>query len=51
MLQPEAWKSVVLDGTRAAKGMIGFRKFFGEAEAEAIRAYVASEARKELAAE
>ena len=31
--------------------MIGFRKFFGEAEAEAIRAYVASEARKELAAE
>jgi PQQ-dependent dehydrogenase (methanol/ethanol family) len=51
MLQTEAWKSVVLDGTRAANGMIGFRKFFGEAEAEAIRAYVASEARKELAAQ
>ena len=50
MLQPEAWKSVVLDGTRASQGMIGFRKYFGEAESEAIRAYVSSEARKELAA-
>lgn len=50
MLQPASWKSVVFDGALKAKGMIGFDKFLGEAEVEAIRAYVISEARKELAA-
>jgi quinohemoprotein ethanol dehydrogenase len=48
MLQEAAWKPVVLDGALASKGMIGFSKFFGATEAEAIRAYVVSEARKEL---
>ncbi|MFZ2507132.1 MAG: PQQ-dependent dehydrogenase, methanol/ethanol family [Steroidobacteraceae bacterium] len=50
MLQPAAWNSVVLDGARQANGMIAFRKFLGESDAEAIRAYVISEARKELTA-
>ncbi len=49
MLQPAAWNSVVLDGARQANGMISFRKFLGDADVEAIRAYVISEARKELA--
>ncbi|MGQ0428451.1 MAG: PQQ-dependent dehydrogenase, methanol/ethanol family [Gammaproteobacteria bacterium] len=49
MLQPAAWKSVVLDGARAGNGMVSFRKFFGEEEAEAIRAYVTAETRAELA--
>ena len=48
MLQPPAWQQVVLKGALSAKGMIGFDKFLGEAEVEAIRAYVISEARKEL---
>jgi mono/diheme cytochrome c family protein len=50
MLQPDAWTSVVMDGARTANGMIGFRKFLGDTEVEAIRAYVAAEARKELGA-
>jgi PQQ-dependent dehydrogenase (methanol/ethanol family) len=50
MLQADSWKAVVTDGARSANGMIGFRKFLGDADVEAIRAYVASEARKELAA-
>ncbi len=50
MLEPAAWKSVVVDGALKAKGMIGFEKFLAEADVEAIRAYVISEARKELAA-
>jgi mono/diheme cytochrome c family protein len=50
MLQPASWKSVVFEGALKSKGMIGFEKFLGEAEVEAIRAYVISEARKELAA-
>jgi PQQ-dependent dehydrogenase (methanol/ethanol family) len=49
LLEPESWKAVVVDGAKASQGMIGFRKFLGDAEVEAIRAYVASEARKELA--
>jgi quinohemoprotein ethanol dehydrogenase len=50
MLEPAAWQSVVLKGALAKNGMIGFEKFLGTAEIEAIRAYVISEARKELAA-
>jgi PQQ-dependent dehydrogenase (methanol/ethanol family) len=49
MLQPAAWKSVVFEGALKSKGMIGFEKFLGEADVETIRAYVVSEARKELA--
>ena len=50
MLEPAAWQSVVLKGVLKEKGMIGFEKFLGETEIEAIRAYVISEARQELAA-
>ena len=49
MLEPDTWKSVVFDGALKAKGMIGFEKFLAESDVEAIRAYVISEARKELA--
>jgi PQQ-dependent dehydrogenase (methanol/ethanol family) len=49
MLQPASWKFVVFDGALKANGMIGFDKFLSEADVEAIRAYVISEARKELA--
>ena len=48
MLEPTAWKAVVFDGGLKAKGMIGFDKFLGESDVEAIRAYVVSEARNEL---
>jgi len=48
MLEPAAWQSVVLKGVLKEKGMIGFEKFLGETEIEAIRAYVISEARLEL---
>jgi quinohemoprotein ethanol dehydrogenase len=49
MLEPASWKSVVFDGALKAKGMIGFERFLAESDVEAIRAYVVSEARKELA--
>ncbi len=49
MLQPDAWRSVVMEGAKQANGMISFKKFLAEADVEAIRAYVISEARKELA--
>ena len=38
-----------MKGARSANGMIGFERFLGAADVEAIRAYVISEARKELA--
>jgi quinohemoprotein ethanol dehydrogenase len=37
---PEAFKSVVLDGALAQIGMIGFKKFLSPADAEDIRAYL-----------
>lgn len=40
----EAWRQVVLEGIFQDRGMIGFRQFLSEDEAEAIRAYVADEA-------
>ena len=48
MLPSASWKSVVFEGALKSKGMIGFEKFLGEADVETIRAYVVSEARKEL---
>ncbi len=40
-----AWKSVVLDGAFKDRGMIGFAKWLSAEDADAIRAYVARQAR------
>ncbi|MFT5839610.1 MAG: quinohemoprotein ethanol dehydrogenase [Flavobacteriales bacterium] len=40
----QAWKSVVVDGALAEKGMPNFGKIIDDEEAEAIRAFVISEA-------
>lgn len=40
------WKGVVIDGELAANGMAGFAKHLQPADAEAIRAYVITEARR-----
>ena len=40
------FKSVVLDGARTAKGMVGFARYMSVDQAESIRAYILSEARK-----
>jgi PQQ-dependent dehydrogenase (methanol/ethanol family) len=45
-LEPAAWEAIVLNGALEQKGMIGFARFFGPAEAAAIRSYVISEANK-----
>ena len=39
------WKSIVIDGALEPNGMIGWSQFLGAEEAEAIRAYVAAQAR------
>jgi mono/diheme cytochrome c family protein len=38
------FKGIVLDGERAAKGMVGFASMFKEADAEDIRAYLVQQA-------
>ncbi|MDX2235331.1 MAG: PQQ-dependent dehydrogenase, methanol/ethanol family [Hyphomonadaceae bacterium] len=43
---PEAWRSIVLDGVLAQQGMIGFSEILSPADAENIRAYVLRQARK-----
>jgi quinohemoprotein ethanol dehydrogenase len=40
-----AWKAIVLDGALEGAGMIGWRRFLSESDAEQIRAYVTAEAR------
>jgi quinohemoprotein ethanol dehydrogenase len=46
----EAWRSVVIEGALADRGMIGFRPWLSAGQAEAIRAYVLAEAaRRKLA--
>ena len=50
MLEAKAWSSIVLDGAERETGMNSFQRFLQPADVEAIRAYVVSEARKELAA-
>jgi quinohemoprotein ethanol dehydrogenase len=35
-----AFKSIVLDGARAQKGMVGFASVLTPADAEAVRAYL-----------
>ena len=49
ILSPETFKSVVIDGARTAKGMVSFSRFMTADQAEAIRAYILSEARKPMA--
>jgi PQQ-dependent dehydrogenase (methanol/ethanol family) len=46
ILSPESFKSIVIDGARTAKGMVGFAKFLTADQAESIRAYILTEARK-----
>ncbi len=50
ILSPEAFKSVVIDGARTAKGMVSFSKFLNAEQVESVRAYILSEARKTQAA-
>ncbi|MFP4004646.1 MAG: PQQ-dependent dehydrogenase, methanol/ethanol family [Alphaproteobacteria bacterium] len=40
----ERWKEIVLEGERADAGMAGFSRWLGEAEAQAIHAYVVKRA-------
>ncbi|MCG9917593.1 MAG: PQQ-dependent dehydrogenase, methanol/ethanol family [Phenylobacterium sp.] len=46
LLSADNWSSVVLDGALAPRGMASFSRFLSPAEAENIRAYVLTEARK-----
>ncbi|WP_229814246.1 PQQ-dependent dehydrogenase, methanol/ethanol family [Novosphingobium colocasiae] len=41
----QAWRAVVIDGALADQGMAGFPDLFSPADAEALRAYVASRTR------
>ena len=41
---PDAWRSVVIDGAFVDKGMVSFAAVLTEADAEAIRAFVARQA-------
>ena len=44
------WKGVVIDGASASRGMASFSRFLSPQDAEDIRAYVITEARKPVAA-
>ena len=50
ILSPEAFKSVVIDGARTAKGMVSFSRYLNAEQVESVRAYILSEARKRQAA-
>ena len=45
LTRPAAWRSIVLDGALAPRGMIGWSRFLTPAEADAIRSYVGEQAR------
>jgi PQQ-dependent dehydrogenase (methanol/ethanol family) len=45
----ESWKSVVVDGANAPRGMPGFARYLTLKDAEDVRAYVISEAKKPAA--
>jgi quinohemoprotein ethanol dehydrogenase len=45
LTQPESWRSIVLGGALAARGMIGWSRFLTPAQADAIRSYVGEQAR------
>lgn len=42
---PAVWRSIVIDGALQERGMIGFKAYISPADAEAIRAFLGSEAR------
>jgi len=46
LLSADAFKSVVIDGARAAQGMVSFSRYLTADQAESIRAYILTEARK-----
>lgn len=46
ILSRESFKSIVVDGARAAKGMVSFSKYLTADQVESIRAYLLTEARK-----
>jgi quinohemoprotein ethanol dehydrogenase len=46
-----AWNQIVLDGTRADKGMVSFKKALAEGQSEAIYHYIVSQANKAKAAQ
>jgi len=46
LLSAENWKSVVIDGARQPMGMISFKEYLTNDQAESIRAYVLSESVK-----
>ena len=50
ILSAEAFKSVVIDGARTAKGMVSFSRYLNAEQVESVRAYILSEARKTQAA-
>jgi quinohemoprotein ethanol dehydrogenase len=45
LADPALWKTIVEDGTLAANGMIAWKAFLPEGGAEAIRGFVAGQAR------
>jgi hypothetical protein len=45
----EAWNSVVREGALAENGMVSFAEYLTPQETEAIRAYVISQARADMA--
>ena len=46
LLTADNWKSVVIDGAKKANGMASFARFMSPKDAEDVRAYVLTEARK-----
>jgi quinohemoprotein ethanol dehydrogenase len=45
LVDREAWHNIVIGGALSSFGMVSFEKYLSSDDAEAIRAYVASEAR------
>jgi quinohemoprotein ethanol dehydrogenase len=46
LMTADNWKGVVIDGASASRGMASFSRFFSAKDAEDVRAYVLTEARK-----
>ena len=46
ILDPVGFKAIVIDGAKTPRGMAHFRRFFNEASAEDLRAYLLAEAAK-----
>ncbi len=47
----DTWNQIVLDGARADKGMVSFKKVLAEGQSEAIYHYIVSQANKAKAAQ